>query len=158
MFQKMVKNKSKKITENVQVFVPQNGPQNCQNPRRNRTGKSGQGFLEGNLSQEAARIAQDGPEEPKIAPSWPKKAPKIAPRWDKLGQDGPRLLQNCFKKALKSVKMDKAVSFALPLLFLCFSFAAEWGGFPKLYSLSGIYHDIPLMGRARRKARRTRGS
>ena len=67
------------------------------------------------------------PQGAKIAPSWPKMGPKIASRWGKLGQDCPRLLQNCSKKAPKTVKVDKDVAFALPLRFLCFSFAAEWG-------------------------------
>ena len=105
-------------------FGPQNGPQNKPRWRRPRTGKSGQRVSKRSCVQEGPGMPQDGPEEPKIAPNWPKKAPKIAPRCDKLGQAGPRLPQNCSKKAQKSVKMDKALAFALPSLFLCFSFAA----------------------------------
>ena len=113
----------------------QNGPQNGPEKRRHRTAISGRGFLKGSWFQEGPRWAQDGPEEPKIAPRWSQKAPKIAPRWGKLGQDGPRLLQNCFKKAPKSVKMDKAVAFALPLLFLC----SRVGGLPEaIYLIKGI--------------------
>ena len=118
------------------------GPQNRPSWRGHPTVISGRGFPEGSWSQEAPRMPQDGPEEAKIAPSWPKMGPKIAPRWGKLGQDCPRLLQNCSKKAPKTVKMDKDVAFALPLRFLCFSFAAEWGcsrSYPSL--LFGEYNS-----------------
>ena len=129
------KNDPKNDSENNQKwtsFGPQNGPQNPSKSVGPRTVKSCRRFPEGSWSQEAPRMPQDGPEEAKIAPSWPKMGPKIASRWGKLGQDCPRLLQNCSKKAPKTVKMDKDVAFALPLRFLCFSFAAEWGVFPKL--------------------------
>ena len=84
-------------------------------------------------------MPRDDPEEAKLAPSWPKKSPQIAPRWGELGQDCPRLLQICSNKALKSVKMDTDVAFALPLLFLCFSFAAEWGGLPEAINFFASY-------------------
>ena len=52
-------------------------------------------------------MAQDGPDEARIAPSWPKKAPEIAPRWGKLGQNGPRLPQNCSKKPQNQSRWTK---------------------------------------------------
>ena len=66
-------------------FGPQTCPQNPSNRRAGATGNSGQGVLKSSWLQEGPKMAQDGIEEPKIAPSWPQKAPKIAPRWDKLG-------------------------------------------------------------------------
>ena len=52
-------------------------------------------------------MAQDGPDEARIAPSWPTKAPEIAPRWGKLGQDGPRLPQNWSKKLQNQSRWTK---------------------------------------------------
>ena len=65
-------------------FGPQNDLQNPSKLRSQATRNSGPGVLKSFWSQESPKMAQDGPEEPKIAPSSPQKAPKIAPRWDKL--------------------------------------------------------------------------
>ena len=78
-----------------------------------------------------SKMGQDGPKEPKIAPSWPKKAPKIAPRWGKLGQDGSKLLQNWYNKAPKLLSYCYFCSFLF--LFLFFSFSFRMGGLPRGY-------------------------
>ena len=83
--QKLVQNMTPKMSKKSTSFGPQTGPENPSNRRGRAPGISGRGVLKSSWSQEGPKMAQDGPEEPKIAPSWPQKAPKIAPRWDKLG-------------------------------------------------------------------------
>ena len=90
------------------------------------------------------RRPQDGSRGPRGAQDSPKMAPKSSQNSPKMGQIGLRcgkIVPRCFQK-----RSNKA--FPLPFLsfpFLCLCFPTEWGGFSKLYSLNGIYHDISLM-------------
>ena len=83
-------------------FGPQNDLQNPSKLRSQATRNSGLGVLKSFWSQEGPKVAQDGPEEPRIAPSWPQKAPKIAPRWLKMAPRSPRQPQVRPKKLPRS--------------------------------------------------------
>ena len=64
---------SKKCSKKWTNFGPQNGAQNGARWRSSSTGKFGREFLKRSCFQDGSKMAQDGPEKPKIAswePSW----------------------------------------------------------------------------------------